>query len=133
MDYNEFIGHVQHRARLSTREAAEKAARATLETFAERLAGGAAHNLSSQLPADLAQWMRHNDEQQTYTLQEFFERVAEREDAELPEAIHHARAVFDVLREATSEGAMENVIQQLPDDFVELIQSGSEGDFDLRD
>lgn len=133
MDYNEFVGKVQHRARLSSREQAERATRATLQTFAERLTEGAAQNLSSQLPADLAQYLQQREGQQTYTLDEFFEQVREREGVELPEAVFHSRAVFDVLREATSEGAMDNVMNQLPDDFQDLILSGSEGDFDVRD
>jgi uncharacterized protein (DUF2267 family) len=37
--YDEFITHVQHRARLSSRAEAERATRAMLETLAEREVG----------------------------------------------------------------------------------------------
>ena len=40
MQHDEFIGLVQHRARLDSRGAAEAATRATLETLGQRLAGG---------------------------------------------------------------------------------------------
>ena len=52
MKHDEFIGQVQHRARLSSRGEAERATRATLETLAERLAGGEEQDLAAQLPAE---------------------------------------------------------------------------------
>ena len=54
MKYDEFIGQVQHRAGLGSHTEAECATRATLETLAERLAGGEAHDLAAQLPPELA-------------------------------------------------------------------------------
>jgi uncharacterized protein (DUF2267 family) len=50
MKHDAFIGQVQHHARLDSRGAAERATRATLETLAERLAGGEANDLAAQLP-----------------------------------------------------------------------------------
>lgn len=54
MDHDEFIGQVQHRARLSSRGDAQTAVRATLETLAERLAGGEPSDLAAQLPDEYA-------------------------------------------------------------------------------
>lgn len=51
MRYDEFIGQVQHRAGLGSHAEAERATRATLETLAERLAGGEAHDLAARLRA----------------------------------------------------------------------------------
>lgn len=45
MKHNEFIGQVQHHARLSSCGAAERATSATLETLAVHLAGGEADDL----------------------------------------------------------------------------------------
>ncbi|WP_082726064.1 DUF2267 domain-containing protein [Limnochorda pilosa] len=53
MRHDESIGHVQDRAGLSSRGEAERATQATLQTLAERLAGGAAENLASQLPPQI--------------------------------------------------------------------------------
>ena len=58
MKHDEFIGQVQHRARLSSRGAAERATRATLEPLAERLAGGEADDLAAQLPLELGEHLR---------------------------------------------------------------------------
>ena len=50
MKHDEFIGQVQHRARLGSRGDAERATWATLQTLGERLAGGEAKDFASQLP-----------------------------------------------------------------------------------
>ena len=47
MQHDEFIAQVQARARLSSRGDAERATRATLETLAERLAGGLRDKLAA--------------------------------------------------------------------------------------
>ena len=54
MKHDEFIGKVQHLARLGSRGDAERATWATLQTLGERLAGGEAKELASQLPPVLA-------------------------------------------------------------------------------
>ena len=53
MKHDEFIGRVQHYARLASRGDAERATRATLETLGERLAGGEPKDLASQLPPEI--------------------------------------------------------------------------------
>ena len=47
MKHDEFIGHVQHGARLASRGAAERATRAALETLRERVPDGLADNLAA--------------------------------------------------------------------------------------
>ena len=112
----------------------ENATRATLQTLAERLAGGAAENLASELPPHIAGYLLgHPDTEvaEEMTLHEFFQRVSEREGVDLPKSIHHARAVIDVLQEAVSPGQMQNIRAQLPDEWDPLFESGSEGEMDL--
>ena len=53
MTHDEFIGHVQHRARLASRGQAERATRVVLETLGERLAGGEPFDLAAQLPPEI--------------------------------------------------------------------------------
>src|SRR5439155_1123989 len=79
--YDEFIGQVQHRAGLGSHAEAERATRATLETLAERLAGGEAHDLASQLSPELTRSLEAPDAGigAKLTLDEFFELVSERE------------------------------------------------------
>lgn len=135
MQHDEFIGQVQHKAHLASRGDAERATMAVLQTLAERLAGGAAENLASELPPHLANYVLLGDETQEaerMSLDEFFHRVAEREGVDLPKSVHHVRAVLEVLGEAISEGQMRKIRMQLPDEWDPLFESGSEGEMELR-
>jgi uncharacterized protein (DUF2267 family) len=129
MKHDEFIGQVQHRARLSSRGAAERATRATLETLAERLAGGEAKDLAAQLSLEIAEHLRGQWSAlgERFSLDEFFRRVSLREGVDLSDAVFHARAVIEVLSEAVSQGEMDDVRAQLPTEFDRLFASGSTG------
>ena len=112
MKYIEFMGQVRHRSGLSSLAEAERATRATLETLAERLAGGEARDLAAQLPAELAHFLQPPDAGigTKLTLQEFFEAVSLREGVELEEATFHARVVIGVLTEAVSQGEIQDCV-----------------------
>jgi uncharacterized protein (DUF2267 family) len=129
MKHDEFIGQVQHRARLGSRGQAERATRVTLETLAERLAGGEAKDLAAQLPLEIGehltgQWSAIGER---FSLEEFFRRVSLREGVDLPDAIFHATAVIEVLSEAVSKGEMDDVRAQLPAEFDRLFEAGGTG------
>lgn len=135
MIHDEFIGHVQNRARLSSRGEAERATQATLQTLAERLTPGAAENLASQLPPQIRRYMldrRDMEAAEAFSLDDFFHKVSEREGVDLPKSVHHARCVIDVLTEAVSPGQIEKVRRQLPDGWASLFESGSQGDMDVE-
>jgi uncharacterized protein (DUF2267 family) len=131
MKYDEFIKEVQTRGHMHSRQEAQKATQATLETLAERLAGGEPHDLASQLPPELAEYIRYEGEQQSepYSLEEFFERVNEREQegVDLPRAVYHARVVMEVLQDAVTKGEIEHVRSQLPGEYEALFEAGSQG------
>jgi uncharacterized protein (DUF2267 family) len=128
--YDEFIGQVQHRAGLGSHAEAERATRATLETLAERLAGGEAHDLAAQLPPELARSLEAPDAGigAKLTLDEFFELVSEREGVDLEDSTFHARVVIGVLTEAVSLGEIQDVRVQLPAAFAQLFNVANEGD-----
>jgi uncharacterized protein (DUF2267 family) len=132
MDHDSFIGEVQNRAELASRGAALGASRATLQTFGERIQEGEATNLAAQLPDELARFLEeHADTTESFDFREFVERVAERDENlgdggidedDLSEAALHARAVVDVLDEAVTEGQIEDLRSQLPDDYDDLFE-----------
>lgn len=129
MQFDEFVGRVQHRARLASEGEALKATRATLEVLGQRLAGGEPGNLGAQLPEEIARFLRGDGGRgERFDLDEFFQRVSEREGVDLPVAVHHARAVVSVLQEAVSRGEIEDVRSQLLDDYMPLFEAGSEGE-----
>jgi uncharacterized protein (DUF2267 family) len=122
--HDEFIGHVQQRARLDSRGAAEQATRAVLETLGERLGGGEPSDLAAQLPPEIGRHLeQHENGSERYDLNAFYERVAERQNpgADVPQAAHHARAVLSVVRDAVSEGLADDLRQQLPEEYTEIV------------
>ncbi|MGH9136366.1 MAG: DUF2267 domain-containing protein [Acidimicrobiales bacterium] len=126
MQYDEFVGQVQSRARFASRAEAEDAIEATLCTLAEHLSAGAAENLAGQLPDRAGRYLTsngHGDSDHTgeqFDSSEFVQRVAERERADEPVAAFHARAVLEVVYEATGL-ALDKGRQQLPEDFQRLL------------
>lgn len=128
MNYDEFIGQVQSRARLATQNEAVRATRATLETLAERLFGNEADDLASQLPTELKSYLQAKNKE-NFDLNEFFQRVLQKEggSVELPDAVHHARAVIAVLCDAVSPGEINDALAQLPAEYDDLFEAGSEG------
>ena len=127
MKYHDFLGQVQARGRLSSTEDAVKATRATLTVLATRLAGNEADDLAAQLPEEIGRFLTGHDETERFNVKEFFARVSEMEGVDLPQSIHHARAVVSVVQDAVAEGEIKDIRQQLPDDFGPLFDAGSEG------
>lgn len=129
MQHDQFIGQVQHLAHLPSRGDAEVATRATLETLAERLAGNEPNNAAAQLPKGIAQYLQHQyaGAGTRFSLDEFFQRISLKENVELPQAVHHARAVIEVLTKAISPGEIQDIRAQLPAEFDPLFETGSQG------
>lgn len=136
MQYDQFVGQAQSRARLASNGQAVAAIRATLETLGERLAGGAADKLAAELPREIGEYLRHATPVDLYGdsfgLDEFFQRVSMREREDLPAATYHARAVIEVLQEAVTPGAIEKIRAQLPDEYAPLFEAGSVGEMERR-
>jgi uncharacterized protein (DUF2267 family) len=129
--YDEFIKEVQTRGHMESRQEAEKATQATFRTLAERLAGGEPRNLASQLPPELAQHLRYEGEETSnpFSLEEFLKRVNEKDGGvDQPRAVYHTRVVMEVLQEAVTEGEMDDVRSQLPDEYAPLFEAGRQGE-----
>ena len=127
MQYDEFVGQVQHRARLASPGEAIRAIHATLETLGERLFGGEANNLAAQLPREIGYYLTLAEFLEAMSLKEFYQRVSERERIDLPVSIYHAQAVVSVLLDAVSPGEIADVRAQLPSEYQHLFQWSGEG------
>ncbi len=121
MDYSELLDRIEDQASLDT-EGAEQALAATLTTLAERISEEEAEDLASQLPGEVkAQLTGAVAGGEVFSADEFIKRVADREGGIPPaEARPHAEAVLVTLREAISGGEFEDILLQLPDDYLEL-------------
>ncbi|MCV2457779.1 DUF2267 domain-containing protein [Streptomyces sp. ICN988] len=86
MDHDAFIGQVQARAGLDSRDSAEAATRATLETVAERIPASLSDNLAALLPQGIGEHLRRvvttiPDQPETGgrpKYREFLDRVSQR-------------------------------------------------------
>ncbi|MEU4712148.1 DUF2267 domain-containing protein [Micromonospora purpureochromogenes] len=114
MDSNDFIGMVAKRANTSSARATALT-RATLRTLAERIDGGEARDLATQLPEDLKAYAFASSETgERFGLDVFVQRVSGRAEVEPALAEIGMRAVFDTLRETIPPSDYDDVVSQLP-------------------
>jgi uncharacterized protein (DUF2267 family) len=129
MDYDTFVARVEERGRTG-RAGAERAADATLRVLAERISPKEVHDLAAQLPAPLQRsLLEARAGREVFPADEFVRRVAERLELSPSEARLQAHAVLATLREAVSEGELEDVVAQLSPDYLDLAAP----DFPIRD
>lgn len=128
MKYDQFIKHVQSFAQLNSRDEAERATRATLETIKERIVGNEASQLAAQLPKELSEYLRgrEGEDGQYFRIEEFLQRVSEKEGVEPTAAAIHARAVIAVLQQAVSPGEFADVRSNFSDDYEDLFAAQNE-------
>jgi uncharacterized protein (DUF2267 family) len=88
----------------------------------ERLQQGERDDLASQLPEEVAHYLAEGDGEVKYDLNDFYQKVSEREGSELQDAIHHSKAVMSVLRDAVSIGELKDMDTQLPPEFADLFE-----------
>ncbi len=121
MDYATFTRTTADRAGLPE-ETAERIEHATLRTLADRISGGEAQDLASQLPGPLKDDLRPpREEAEAFDVDEFLRRVAERGDVGAEEARTGAVAVLITVREAVTPGEFDDVLSQLPQEYRELV------------
>ncbi|MFB2879391.1 DUF2267 domain-containing protein [Floridanema aerugineum] len=127
MQRDEFFKHVQSIAQLGSHEEAERAVRATLETLKERIVGDEAKDLASQLPAEIGEYLRGREGEngQAFSLQEFYQKVAEKESVDPVTAATHARAVVSVLNIAVTPGEFADIRANLSPDYLDLLPSAN--------
>jgi len=129
VQYQEFVQRVEEQVNVTqpatdTQRAAENAITATLETLSERLTGGETNDLASQLPTELQAPLQRTGEEQAedFSLEEFYERVAEREGIDIETARQDASAVMTVLGLALTPSQLDDVRAQLPEEFNALFR-----------
>jgi uncharacterized protein (DUF2267 family) len=120
MKGDQFIAEVPNLAELSTNQEAEQATRATLETLREHLAGNEPSNLAAQLPPEVASYVEGSGSGEPFSVEEFYDRVAQKEGVNRDEAVRHARAVATAVQTAVTGGEVDNVRSQLSAGYGEL-------------
>lgn len=125
MQYGEFIKRVSERGGPADRDHASQATTVVLEVLGQRLAGAEPSNLAAQLPEELKKPLSsHAGEAESFDVDEFFRRVANREGwgCSPEQAREHARAVVATMASFVSEGELDDVRSQLPAGYEVLLQ-----------
>ncbi len=96
---------------------------ATFETLGERISGGEASDIATQLPEELAELLfRAGGNPEGFGLEAFFRRVAEKEGMDVNKVTDHASTVMVVLGQAITDEELADVRSQLPRDFYPLLE-----------
>jgi len=127
MKYDEFIKHVQSAAQIESRDDAKRAIQVTFAMLAQRIYGKEAEDLASQLPEEMAQYLRGDEGEngEYLSLKKFYERVAQKEGVDGPTAAIHVRAVLSVLQQAVTPGQFSHIRANLPSEYRELFVAQS--------
>ena len=120
--YERFITTIQQKAGISW-DKAERAARATLETLAERISFGEARDLAEDLPHDVATWLLSAPgDAEAFDVEEFVRRVAVREEVDTDTAEEHTRAVLVALVRLVRKDEIRDLMSEMPSDYDRLIR-----------
>jgi uncharacterized protein (DUF2267 family) len=115
--YERFITTIEQQTGISW-NAAERAARATLTTLAERISAGQAR----ELPPQIGKWLEDGGvDAEDFDVREFLRRVAEREEVDEEAAAEHAKAVFVALARLVRGEEITRLAAQLPSEFKTLL------------
>lgn len=122
MNYDQFVATVRDRGEYPTRDEAKQVSGAVLELLAERITAGEADDLAAQLPEPLGECVRRGggERAQSYGVEEFCRRVAERTGARPRTAEWDASAVLSTLADSVSGGELNQMISQLPSGYATL-------------
>jgi uncharacterized protein (DUF2267 family) len=123
MDDLAFIDLVASEAHLS-REDAERAIHATLQTLGERIDREQARRLAAQLPPAIAPWIATTTPAERFDADAFAERVARRAGLDDAIARRAASAVLDAVARAVSREAWDDTVAELPAGYGPLLPRG---------
>nr|WP_276142888.1 DUF2267 domain-containing protein [Sciscionella marina] len=121
--YDEIVDRVRAGGGPVNKVEAEALVQSVAAVLGQRLTGAQAGRLADHLPEELRRSLIEADQGQRFGAVEFLGRVAQREAmGRTGEQLRvHVRAVFGVLAEAVSTGEFEEVLDQLPADYEQLV------------
>lgn len=135
MDYDEFVKRVEETAELDAPEKAQDAIRATLGTLGELLSRPERADLAAELHKPIKEcldaWLEHStkgiNRPHRFPLEEFYNRVSARAGIGYPAAVKRSLAVMGVLRQAVSQGQLDEAFRELPEEYGELLSGRPKG------
>lgn len=130
MKYDQFLATVRDRGEYGSAEEAEQVATVVLQLLAGRINKDEARDLADQLPQPLADVVRSGarDPAESYGVEEFCRRIAERTGAGPQTAQWDAGAVLSAVADAVSGGELNQVLSQLPSGYAVLFGKTQEAE-----
>ncbi|WP_019631553.1 DUF2267 domain-containing protein [Actinomadura atramentaria] len=122
MKYGQFIATVRENGEYADRAEAETVATTVLETLRSRMTPEGAAHLAAQLPEPLDDVLLANDPDlpESFGVEEFCRRVAERTDSTRTTAEWDASAVLSTVAVTITGGELNRVLSQLPSGYASL-------------
>ncbi|MDG9709576.1 DUF2267 domain-containing protein [Streptomyces sp. DH10] len=122
MRHDEFLAQVRERGEYNNQEEAERITTAVLDVLSQRITPGEAADLASQLPEPLRGPLTGDRDRpsESYGVEEFLRRVAERVGARPRTAEWDASAVLSTLADAVSGGELNQILSQLPSGYAAM-------------
>lgn len=123
MKDDEFFSAVRTTSGIDDVDHCKDAVRATLAVLGQRVSGGQTHNLAAQLPGTVGSYLPPEGAGESFSVQEFYDRVANAEDrgCSAQQARRHARAVAAAIKAAVEPGEFDNLTAQLPAEYEDLL------------
>jgi uncharacterized protein (DUF2267 family) len=123
MQEHELVAAVRESLDLPDQQSAERALRATLTVLGQRLKGGEAKDLGSQLPGSLPEVLPDEAPGEQFDVSTFYERIAgqEGDGVTVAQARQHARAIAKGLENSVTDGLWSDLVSQLPEDYADFL------------
>lgn len=120
----EFLRRVREYAGTSSSIEADRVARATVSTLADRITAGQIKELAAGLPHELRdETGQRTGQAESFDKREFLDRISgEIDTVDLDEAESQVQAVLRVVREWAPEGQIDDTIAQLPHDLKDMFR-----------
>lgn len=117
MNFDEFIGQVQHRLELPDTGRAVRATRATLMALGQRIPEGNANDLAANLPLEVKWYMTGavHEHGQRFDWQEFVDRIVAVTGEDPPDAAYQSRVIVDLVHEEVPESDFHQLRDMLPE------------------
>jgi uncharacterized protein (DUF2267 family) len=120
--YDQFVSVVRDRGEYGSTAEAATVAKSVLRVFAGRISVGEAGDLADQLPSPLDEAVRSGtqDRAESYGVEEFCRRIAQRTGARPSTAEWDASAVLSTVADAVTGGELNQLLTQLPSGYATL-------------
>jgi uncharacterized protein (DUF2267 family) len=121
--YGHLVEQVQERAGLPTLLQADRVTRSVLAVLGLRLAACPNRRLAARLPSPLAAEMSEETAGEQFGVEEFYQRIADREGSVPEVARLHAQVVIGVLQETMAVSEFADIVEALPAEYEDALDS----------